>query len=107
MGLAGGVTRTSGQTQTTLAAACAPPAKKHVMKRGNLIAISILAPFFALGVHWILFVISLAVIGFGWTWSGSSWKLNSKYNEEVWPQLYQNWTESWICHKCGSVYQQK
>lgn len=64
---------------------------------------SILGSLCALSVHWALFVFVLGASAFGWF----NLQKTSKYNAEVWPQLYQNWIESWICHKCGSVYQQK
>lgn len=102
IGVAGGVTTTSGQTQSTLAAACAPPAKKPAGKRGVLIFGSVLIAICGLNIHWIFFVFSLVGIGFMWR----AWLSNSKYNTEVWPELYKHWSESWVCHKCGGIYHQ-
>lgn len=102
IGVAGGVTKTSGQTQSTLAAACAPPAQKPAMKRGALIAISVFVSIASLNIHWAFFVLMLVVIGSMW----NVWLSNSKYNIEVWPELYQHWSESWLCHKCGGIYHQ-
>lgn len=118
MGLAGGVTRTSGQTQTTLAAACTPPMKKGergpsaAFKLGLLFAcLPILLPVMSSSANWgiALGVTIVGLLMFSPVWGTGLYILRSrrKYNKEVWPQLYRAWSESWICHKCGGVYQQK
>jgi hypothetical protein len=102
IGFGGGVTTTSGQTQSTLAAACAPPVKKKADKKWLLVLVSVIWPIMALQAHWIFFVISLILIGFVW----KNWLANAKYIAEEWPKLYQHWAESWLCHKCGGIYHQ-
>jgi hypothetical protein len=29
-----------------------------------------------------------------------------RYNTLTWPGLYRQWADSWLCHKCGTVYHQ-
>jgi hypothetical protein len=102
IGFGGGVTTTSGQSQSTLAAACAPPVKKKAFKRSSLVILSVFMLICTWQVHWVFFVISLLFIGFRWKINLA----NAKYNADVWPPLYQRWSESWICHKCGGIYHQ-
>jgi len=29
------------------------------------------------------------------------------YNRDKWPALYARWDSSWLCNKCGAIYEQK
>lgn len=115
MGVAGGVTTTSGQSQSVLAAACAPPVKKS--ETGPMAAVIFgIFPcllFLFLGsisshtsLAMVLAMAFGALIMFSPIW-GIGWyrlRSRSKYNLQEWPKLYQHWSESWICHKCGGIY---
>lgn len=100
IGLGFGKTKTSGQSQSVLAQQAAPPAKKS--QKWPIIGI-------ALGA---LMVYSkgpaeLIIIGFIAGGVGAYFYYSRKqYNTKEWPSLYQHWSESWLCHKCGGIYHQ-
>lgn len=101
IGFGGGVTTTSGQSQSVLAAACSPPA----IKSYKWPAIGLVLGFFSMGalVSGVGAIITwLAVVG------SSGYALHSRFqfNSKEWPKLYQLWSESWVCHKCGGIYHQ-
>jgi len=104
IGFGGGVTKTSGQSQSVLAAACTPPAKKPY----NWPAIG---AFFGIpmGLSGLgsmsTAVAGLAFLGVG-AFSGYALYSRRQFNSQKWPKLYQYWSESWICHKCGGIYHQ-
>lgn len=117
IGFGGGVTKTSGQSQSVLAAACSPPAKRSDKgpSFGLILGLLPCQLFLLLGsLSSSGFLATLGLV-FGtlivfspiWGISGYLLHSRSKYNKQVWPSLYQHWAESWICHKCGDVYQQK
>ena len=107
IGFGGGVTKTSGQSQSVLAAACAPPAKKSNRAHGIGILLGLwigMSVFNAEG--WVMKLAGIAIIG---VVSGTSARLyysTFQFNSKEWPRLYQYWRESWICHKCGGIYHQ-
>lgn len=100
IGFGGGVTTTSGQSQSVLAAACAPPAKKPY--KWPLIGILLGSQLFSIigGIGGV--VTALAVVGI----SGYLVYSRFQFNSQNWPKIYQRWTESWLCHKCGGIYHQ-
>ena len=92
----GGVTTTSGVSQSGLAANATPPAKKRYAK-------PFLAAAFLTGaaahspdvvLMWPLAAIPVVVL----------WK-RFAYNRDQWPRLFTAWDASWMCHKCGHMYQ--
>ena len=99
IGIAGGVTKTSGQSQSTLAAACAPPAKKTNMVPvlGIIFGMISLSSGQMVSIIW-----GLAILGI----SGYFYYSRYQFNSQEWPKLYQHWSKSWICHKCGGIYHQ-
>lgn len=107
IGLGLGRTKTSGQSQSILAQQVSPPAKKSYKWPAIVMAIGLLAglPMLSTGT------LSAALSGLAniAIWCGiSGYFLYSRfqYNSKVWPGLYQHWSESWICHKCGDIYHQ-
>lgn len=96
LGGGGGVTRTSGQQQSMLASSCMPPSK--VSYKWPIIGL--IAGFFLLIAGSATFLIGL-VIGGG---SGYLFYTRHQFNTQKWPSLYQRWSESWICNKCGNMY---
>lgn len=100
LGLGLGSSKTSGQSQTILAQQVAPPPKK-----------SLKWPVIGGIVGWILLtskgpiaviLIGIAILGI----SGYLIYQRRQFNSKEWPGLYQHWSNSWICHKCGDVYHQ-
>lgn len=102
IGIAGGVSKTSAQTQSTLAIACSPPEKKPIKKLiwaiagGGLLAVS------GWGLGWIYPLLGAASAAFGLY----RLRADSQFNSQEWPKLHQHWADSWICHKCGVMYHQ-
>ena len=104
IGFGGGVTTTSGQSQSVLASACSPPAKKSY-KWPAIVA------FFGIGMGLSGFkdmstvLTGLPLLGIG-AFSGYVLYSRFQFNSQEWPKLYRYWSESWICHKCGGIYHQ-
>jgi len=100
VGIGGGVTKTSGQSQSILAQHVAPPVKKPYKVPFLCFLFGVLIPFikFELGS----IVEGLVVVGISGYFLYSRFQFNSK----EWPNIYQYWKESWICHKCGGTYHQ-
>jgi len=109
IGFGGGVTKTSGQSQSVLAASCAPPAKKSLKRSGVIFLVGLLFVALPLSQSRLSFsqiypqlFFGLAFITVGGYLSFKSYQFNTK----EWPSLYQHWSESWLCHKCGGIYHQ-
>lgn len=102
IGIAGGVSKTSGQTQSTLASACAPPEKKPTKALKWGIGYGGLLAVFGFSYGWVYPLIGLALLGL----SLYRFRAHSQFNSQEWPKLHQHWAGSWICHKCGVMYHQ-
>ena len=100
VGIAGGVSKTSAQTQSTLAIACSPPEKKSLKKLHRVIGAGGLLVVFGWGLGWIYPLCGVASVAFGLY----RLRADSQFNSQEWPKLHQHWAESWICHKCGNNY---
>ena len=98
-GLLGAVTKTSGQSQSVLAQAASPPVKKKIF-----IAIAIM--FFGYLIFHVdgmppKFIGTLVFFGGAYLYYTIY-----KFNKTQWPALRQHWQDSWLCHKCGTIYHQ-
>lgn len=94
----GGVTTTSGIQQTGSAQKAAPPAKKSYA--GAIILAVIAVPvIFDPSATYIVVAGAFMVLAY-WLW-----KRASDYNANVWPGLKKIWLDSWMCNKCGNIYQ--
>lgn len=95
--LTGAVTTTSSVSSSLLAQRAAPPEKRKLMTVFVMTVIGLLClrseGFFVIGI------VMAGVGGYG--------LFNSiRFNRQHWPTLYQRWLGSWMCHKCGNIYQQ-
>lgn len=97
IGFGGGVTKTSGQSQSILAQQAAPPVKKSY--KWPAIGVLFGLPFIFSG-DVAATITGLSVGGICGYLVYSRFQFNSK----DWPNIYQHWTESWLCHKCGGIY---
>ncbi len=98
LGFGGGsaTTTTTGKSQTIAARKAAPPDKKKIGIPFAIAAVGlVLMPVMGTPV----LLIALAIGGFLF------WKY-SQYNKNVYPPLYAAWEKSWLCNKCGAIYQQ-
>ena len=91
--------------QTAMGAATAPPAKKGLKGKfwwsvGLLaIGIGILANI-GQGSSWVAGVVVL-LVGFVVAY----FLVRSfQWNRTVWPQLYEEWNQQWLCNQCGTVF---
>ena len=107
IGFGGGVTTTSGQSQSVLAAACAPPVKKSYKLPLLGVLFGLLSGFvyFSRGDLAAIFM-GLATVSVISGVSGYVLYSRFQFNSKDWPKIYQHWAQSWICHKCGGIYQQ-
>jgi predicted RNA-binding Zn-ribbon protein involved in translation (DUF1610 family) len=100
LGLAGAQTKTTGTAQSATAKKAAPPAQYPAYS--NLV-LSLLGVFCLAAEWWIVKIAGVAMIAGGVYavyWAKS-------YNREKWPALYARWEASWLCSKCGTIYEQK
>ena len=90
---------TKGVNMTALAQSVAPPAKKENSWFWTIICAFVTYLFLDDG-DGLLFLISLCVTGY--LVKGNLEIYN--YNEKVWPELYDTWLHSYLCHRCGNVF---
>lgn len=103
IGFGGGVTKTSGQSQSVLAQQAAPPLKSSY----KWPAIGVFFGFLGLlGVADMSMPVGGLVMLGGGAFSGYVLYNRRQFNSQEWPKLYQHWSESWLCHKCGGIYHQ-
>ena len=88
--------------QTAMGAATAPPAKKGL--KGKFWGTVVLwflgitnvaggAPFFL----WVAFLLAGCIVAYFLVRA-------FQWNRTVWPQLYEEWNQQWLCNQCGSVF---
>ena len=109
----GALTRSSGMSQSTLAQAATPP---QVPKESKFaIACLIVGLMFGGFPLWIglmhgggfgAAVFGFVVLGLCSLPVIADTKKRQAYNRDVFPGLYQTWKDSWLCHKCGTIYHQ-
>lgn len=89
-------TTTSGTQQTTLAKKASPPNKKSFIPSVVIAGLAIaFTAMFSMPIY--ILLIAVAIAGFlGYR--------AFKYNKEQYPPLYDVWSHSWHCHKCGTIY---
>ena len=92
------VTSTSGTQQTASAQKAAPPTKKSYIGPVLLSVISF-PVLFNPSVEYFVFAAACTALA---VWL---WRRASDYNTNVWPGLKKLWLESWMCNKCGNIYQ--
>ena len=81
--LGGGVAATSGLRMSALAQQVMPP-QKQTVGCGLWVASIFFFPIFFYAVYKTIQA--------------------SKWNKEVYPKLYEEWENSWICLKCGNAF---
>jgi hypothetical protein len=95
-------TNTTGVSQTRMAERASPPEKKGTaIAVGAAIVFSLPAYLFLSNGSFMWGILFLSLIA-GAVWLAKEW---IKYNSNVWPGLYDSWKKSWVCHKCGNIYQ--
>lgn len=88
---------TSGTSQTALAQRVSPPSKRSntaaflIALLGFFVAIVLPGLFRLVGLVAFIVCIFIAVKAAIW-------------NTKTWPQLYREWQQKWVCHKCGDVF---
>lgn len=92
----GGVTKTSGVAQSGLAANASPPAKKPYGAMFAAAAFLTGAAFYSPTVvlMWPIAAIPVYVL----------WR-RFQFNRDEWPRSFAAWDASWMCHKCGHMYE--
>ncbi|APC96479.1 hypothetical protein [Francisella frigiditurris] len=95
-GLFGAKTTTKGVSMSSAAKKAAPPIKKSFGWPIIMIIAGIICFNGTIGV----ILIGLLLIASG----GFLGYKNFKYNSEIFPPLYSNWLNSWMCNKCGSIF---
>lgn len=97
-GVGGAVTSTTSQTQSRLAKKAAPPPKQTY---SGAFFTALFGGLLALGSG-MVFITGCAFIALGVRIGYKGFK----YNADDWPKVYQHWSESWFCNKCGNIYHQ-
>lgn len=96
--LTGAVTTTHSVSSSLLAQRAAPPERRKLMAVFVMTVIGVLF----LRAEGGFFTIGLIMAGVG----GYGLYNSIRFNRQYWPTLYQRWLGSWMCHKCGNIYQQ-
>lgn len=100
LGVGAAHTKTEGTSQSTMAQKSAPPEKTGW---GAFVALMTIGILVFLGSESIGWKIGSGLLTIGMFFST---KNAIKFNKNEWPALYQKWTESWVCNKCGNFYHQ-
>ncbi len=98
LGLGGSITKTSGTAMSVLAQKASPPAKRKLKAP----IVSLVIGLLVVGGGGVATAIGLAALAAGGYFGYTAFQFNST----VWPDLYAEWQESWLCHKCGNIYRQ-
>lgn len=94
-------TSTRGTQITDLAASVAPPAKKdESTPLGSVFVCGILAAIFFFADHWIVAAI-LALLAAG---AYETYTEAVNFNQKTYPSLYDDWLNSYTCHRCGNRF---
>jgi len=88
-----GTASTRGKSQSKQAAKAAPPGKPSWFPIVALTFVGI----FSVGFYYVGFAIIGLAIYLG---------IKTSQAKKIYPGLYQHWLNSWMCHKCGEIYQQ-
>lgn len=100
IGLGVGKSRTSGTSQTQLAAKVAPPRKQRYTPWVILFLVGVLIAYATSNGHWSWMALAVAfmVVAAGMIY------LAFQFNRTKWPGLYRHWLDLWICHTCGKIF---
>ncbi|MCL2872462.1 MAG: hypothetical protein FWF41_05725 [Betaproteobacteria bacterium] len=100
LGLGAGKSRTSGTSQTQLAAKAAPPRKRRYAPWGILLFAGFLIATSTSRDHWgwVMMGVGFMVVAVGMI------LLAFQFNRKEWPGMYRHWLDSWICHTCGKIF---
>jgi hypothetical protein len=93
-------TTTSGISLTKAAQKTAPPAKESYPIKGLLAGIAIILFLGAIG-PWVIYT-GLIIVGLCAYFAYNAFI----YNKNIWPQRLGIWQKSWMCNKCGNIYQE-
>ncbi|AMS32964.1 hypothetical protein AEM42_12340 [Betaproteobacteria bacterium UKL13-2] len=96
LGLSGAITKSQGVSQSGLAQSIAPPEKKSL----KIYVIIALIGIVMITAGSYLFGLLLVAAGGGITYG------LIRFNSTIWPAQYKEWSESWLCLKCGNTYHQ-
>lgn len=98
----GAKTTTKGTSMTAAAQKVVPPAKKSFKACIILILIGLFWTYMNTfnAFDFIGAVIGIALIAGG----GFLGYKSFKYNNEVYPPIYDVWLNSWMCQKCGTIF---
>ena len=88
--------KSRGTEMTDLARRAAPPERQKLL-------------------IWVCVALSALVVGSGIDQEWLSWAVIAgsafmiwrawKFNSQVWPSLHARWGRSWLCHRCGNIFE--
>lgn len=100
IGIGFGKTKTKGTSQSKLAQRSAPPSKKTFKKEIIFILLGLfLASDGSKNLLLTCAGLAMAVFSFYRIYIGVMW------NKNILPDLFETWRRSWLCNKCGAIYQ--
>ena len=100
LGIGGGKTKGTAQTHASQRAA-PPPKKKFIKPLFIIFVITMVLSFLFLSNKPMQDVITIAWLGASAGWIGWAFYFNIK----LWPPLKSAWDQSFICNRCGNVFQ--
>ncbi len=103
-GIGVGVGASTGTQQTRFASRCRPPAKKKMVIPGVGFFIAVIVVVVIMSS--IKNIAILNLVGFLVAIIGGVGLIirNTVFNLKTWPQLYDQWQQSWVCRSCGASF---
>ena len=90
----------NGRAMTELAKNVAPPTKKDTNWGWSIFLAIVAFVVWGSGNNFLI-IVSLVFAGSSIDQSIQA----SDYNEKEWPKLYDTWTHSCLCHRCGAIFE--
>ena len=108
--LSGGKTRTQGVSVSNLSQQLTPPSKmdadlKRIGCLGLLALVLAIVWGAAAGNGTAMGILLVAAIGGSSAWAFHAYHKAFEYNRDVLPGLLETWNRSWLCLRCGDVFE--
>jgi hypothetical protein len=107
IGIGFGSSKIKGSNQSRLSQKAAPPEKKRAIKHFAIwgIGLFIVPPVVVSVLGWDSSIAQLLTVLLYLAAAGLHIYSDIQYNRRIYPGLFTRWTGSFLCHKCGLMFQ--
>lgn len=107
LGVGFGSSKIKGSNQSRLSQKAAPPEKKRVIKHFAIwgIGLFLVPPVVVSVLGWDSSIAQLLTLLLYLGAAGLHIYSDIQYNRRIYPNLFTRWDESFLCHKCGLMFQ--